>query len=59
MPAVIALQRAEARMPIPSKFQVACSSCNLRELGLPGKLGVEDTARVQRGDVKSKRPSRV
>ena len=47
MPAVIALQRAEARMPIPSKFQVACSSCNLRELCLPGKLGVEDLARVE------------
>jgi CRP/FNR family transcriptional regulator len=47
MPAVIALQRVEARMPTPSKFQVACSSCNLRELCLPGKLGVEDLARVE------------
>ena len=47
MPAVIALKRIEARMPTPSKFEVTCSSCNLRELCLPGALCAEDLARVE------------
>ena len=29
------------------KFEVTCSSCNLRELCLPGSLGVEDLQRVE------------
>src|SRR5688572_21970977 len=47
MPAVIALKRVEPRMPTPSKFEVTCSSCNLRELCLPGMLCGEDLARVE------------
>ena len=47
MHAVIALKRAEPRMPTPSKFEVTCSSCNLRELCLPGMLCGEDLARVE------------
>jgi CRP/FNR family transcriptional regulator len=34
-------------MPTPAKFEVTCSSCNLRELCLPGKLCAEDMARVE------------
>lgn len=47
MPAVIALKRAEARMPTQAKFEVTCSNCNLRELCLPGTLCAEDLARVE------------
>ena len=47
MPAVIALKRVEPRMPTPSKFEVTCSSCNLRELCLPGTLCAEDLTRVE------------
>ena len=47
MPAVIALKRAEHRMPTPAKFEVTCSNCNLRELCLPGALCAEDLARVE------------
>jgi CRP/FNR family transcriptional regulator len=34
-------------MPTPSKFEVTCSNCNLRELCLPGRLCAEDLARVE------------
>ncbi|HEX6693029.1 MAG TPA: helix-turn-helix domain-containing protein [Burkholderiales bacterium] len=34
-------------MPQPAKFQVTCSSCNLRELCLPGTLCAEELARVE------------
>jgi CRP/FNR family transcriptional regulator len=34
-------------MPAPAKFEVTCSSCNLRELCLPGMLCAEDIARVE------------
>jgi CRP/FNR family transcriptional regulator len=34
-------------MPTPAKFEVTCSSCNLRELCLPGMLCAEDIARVE------------
>ena len=47
MPAVIALKRAESRMATPARFAVTCSSCNLRELCLPGTLCAEDMARVE------------
>ena len=47
MNAVIAIKRAEPRMPNPSKFEVSCSSCNLRELCLPAGLCAEDLARVE------------
>jgi CRP/FNR family transcriptional regulator len=47
MPAVIALKRAEQRMPTAAKFEVTCSNCNLRELCLPGTLCAEDLARVE------------
>jgi CRP/FNR family transcriptional regulator len=46
MNAVITLRKAEPRMPIPSKFEVSCSSCNLRELCLPAGLCAEDLARL-------------
>ena len=47
MPAVIALRAVQPRMPTPAKFEVTCSSCNLRELCLPGMLCAEDIARVE------------
>ena len=47
MPAVIALKRAEQRMPTQAKFEVTCSNCNLRELCLPGMLCAEDLARIE------------
>ena len=43
MHAVTAIYAADA----PKKFQVTCSSCNLRELCLPGALCGEDLARVE------------
>jgi len=33
--------------PATHKFEVTCSSCNLRELCLPGELCAEDVARVE------------
>src|SRR5688500_5930103 len=47
MPAVIALKAVQPRMPTQAKFEVTCSSCNLRELCLPGALCAEDLARVE------------
>ena len=47
MPTVIALRAVQPRMPTPAKFEVTCSSCNLRELCLPGRLCAEDMARVE------------
>ena len=52
MPAVIALQlQPRARFvshPDPNrKFEVTCTSCNLRELCLPGGVCVEDLERAQ------------
>jgi CRP/FNR family transcriptional regulator len=47
MPAVIALKRLEPRMPSPQKHAVNCASCNLRELCIPGALGIEHLARVE------------
>jgi len=47
MPAVIALKSVQQRMPTPAKFEVTCSSCNLRELCLPGALCGEELARIE------------
>jgi CRP/FNR family transcriptional regulator len=47
MQAAIALKAVESRMPAPRKYSVSCSSCNLRELCLPGALGVTDLARLE------------
>jgi len=48
MQAVIALKSVPAqRMPTQAKFEVTCSSCNLREMCLPGVLCAEDLARVE------------
>ena len=47
MPAVIALKAVQQRMPASPKFEVTCSSCNLREMCLPGMLCAEDVARVE------------
>jgi CRP/FNR family transcriptional regulator len=47
MSAVIALKSIQPRMPTQAKFEVTCSSCNLRELCLPGMLCAEDLARVE------------
>jgi CRP/FNR family transcriptional regulator len=48
MPAVVALKPVQTSMkPVQNKFEVACSSCNLRELCLPGSLCAEDLARVE------------
>ncbi len=48
MQAVIALKSVPAqRMPTQAKFEVTCSSCNLRELCFPGTLCPEDMARVE------------
>src|SRR5262245_5621222 len=44
--AVIALQQLEKRMPAPRKHAASCSTCNLRELCLPGALDAQDLARV-------------
>jgi CRP/FNR family transcriptional regulator len=46
MAAVVAI-RKEPRMPTPAKFEVSCSSCNLRELCLPAGLCAEDLARME------------
>ena len=40
--AVIAIQPLEKRMPAARKHAANCSSCNLRELCLPGALDAED-----------------
>ena len=34
--------------PAPRKFEVTCSSCNMRELCLPANLGPEDMERIER-----------
>jgi CRP/FNR family transcriptional regulator len=51
MPAVVAfeLKRKDRFMnqPVPNKHEVNCSSCNLRELCLPGGVCVEDLEQVQ------------
>jgi CRP/FNR family transcriptional regulator len=48
MPTVIALKSVQASLrPAQAKFEVACSSCSLRELCLPAKLCAEDLARVE------------
>jgi CRP/FNR family transcriptional regulator, anaerobic regulatory protein len=47
MPAVIALKAVQQRTPTSPKFEVTCSSCNLREMCLPGMLCGEDLARVE------------
>jgi CRP/FNR family transcriptional regulator, anaerobic regulatory protein len=47
VPAVVMLKPVEKRMPMPPKHEVSCSSCNLRELCLPGTLCVEDMARME------------
>jgi len=48
MPAVIALKPVmQQRMSSQPKFEGTCSSCNLRELCLPGLLCAEDVARVE------------
>ena len=44
---VIAIRTVERRMPAPKKHSVSCSSCNLRELCLPGALDGEDLARIE------------
>ena len=45
MSTVIAIQ--PAFKPAGAKFEVSCSSCNLRELCLPGSLCMEDLHRVE------------
>jgi CRP/FNR family transcriptional regulator len=47
MQAAIALKLVQPRMPMHAKFEVTCSSCNLREMCLPGMLCGEDLARVE------------
>jgi CRP/FNR family transcriptional regulator len=47
MHAVIALKSVQPRMPTQAKFEVTCSSCNLREMCLPGVLCEEELARVE------------
>jgi CRP/FNR family transcriptional regulator, anaerobic regulatory protein len=47
MSTVIALKRIAPRMPAQAKFEVTCSSCNLRELCLPGTLCAADLARIE------------
>jgi CRP/FNR family transcriptional regulator, anaerobic regulatory protein len=47
MAAVIALKAVPQRMPRQQKFEVTCSSCNLREMCLPGILCAEDLARAE------------
>jgi len=47
MQAVIALKPLPQRMPTYAKHEVTCSSCNLRELFLPGALCAEELARVE------------
>ena len=47
MSTVIALKPVQPRMPTHAKFAVTCSSCNLRELCLPGALCAEELARVE------------
>lgn len=39
--------KGPARIPVASKFEVACSSCNLRELCLPGNLDAEEMRRIE------------
>ncbi|HZM35883.1 MAG TPA: fumarate/nitrate reduction transcriptional regulator Fnr [Burkholderiales bacterium] len=48
MSAVLAFQPKKAFKPMSNpKFEVSCSSCNLRELCLPGGVCAEDLARVE------------
>ena len=47
MHAVIALKPVEARISAPRKYTVSCSSCNLRELCLPGAVDAQDLARIE------------
>jgi CRP/FNR family transcriptional regulator, anaerobic regulatory protein len=47
MQTVIAIKPAQPRMPTHAKFEVTCSSCNLRELCLPGALCAEELVRVE------------
>jgi CRP/FNR family transcriptional regulator, anaerobic regulatory protein len=47
MQAVVALKPVQQRMPLPQKHTVSCSSCNLREMCLPGALAAADMARVE------------
>jgi len=48
MPAVLAFQPKKSFQPMTnSKFEVSCSSCNLRELCLPGGVCAEDVERVE------------
>ena len=47
MAAVIAIRQVERKMPTAHKFEVTCSSCNLRELCLPAGLCAEDLERVE------------
>ena len=47
MSTVIALKPLPTRMPEQAKFEVTCSSCNLRELCLPGTLCADELARVE------------
>jgi CRP/FNR family transcriptional regulator len=44
--AVIAIHPVEKRMPAPRKHTAGCSSCNLRELCLPGGLDAQDLERI-------------
>ena len=48
MSAVLAFQPKKSFQPMTNpKFEVSCSSCNLRELCLPGGVCAEDLARVE------------
>jgi CRP/FNR family transcriptional regulator len=47
MPAVLAFQPKSSFKPMNHKFEVTCSSCNLRELCLPGGVCADDIARLE------------
>jgi CRP/FNR family transcriptional regulator len=47
MQPMIAIRTTERRMPVPQKYSVSCSSCNLRELCLPGALDGRDLALIE------------
>jgi len=47
MQAVIALKSVPQRMPTITKHEVTCSSCNLRELCLPGALCADELVRAE------------
>ncbi len=54
MQSIVAFKKKEKNMPTPTtcapglrKFQVTCSSCNLRELCLPDSLTADEMQRIE------------